>query len=297
MFIEQLRGKSSSLWVYLPFTLGFLGFMGLNIVVTFASGLNSKDMIQDLIVQYGKPLTFVISILPLSVLCFILWGWVKLLHRQSITSLTTARSTIDWKRILFAFVIWSVIMCGFTFYDYFLNPESYEVTFNLRSFAVFFILALLLIPFQTSFEEYFFRGYMMQGLGLATGNRWMPLIITSVLFGLMHGANPEVFEMGPQMLVFYIGTGFFLGIITLMDEGLELALGFHAANNMMACFLVSSDAAALQTDAVLKQIERTSADNMYEIYFQVFLIFPILLFIFAKKYRWKNWKYQLTKKV
>jgi hypothetical protein len=34
------------------------------------------------------------------------------------------------------------------------------------------------------------------------------------------------------MFVYYIGTGLFLGI-TLMDEGMELALGFHAANNLV----------------------------------------------------------------
>jgi hypothetical protein len=32
------------------------------------------------------------------------------------------------------------------------------------------------------------------------------------------------------MFVYYIGTGLFLGILTLMDEGMELALGFHANN-------------------------------------------------------------------
>jgi hypothetical protein len=34
------------------------------------------------------------------------------------------------------------------------------------------------------------------------------------------------------MFVYYIGTGLFLGILTLMDE-MELALGFHAANNLV----------------------------------------------------------------
>ena len=33
-------------------------------------------------------------------------------------------------------------------------------------------------------------------------------------------------------MIYYIGTGFLFGIMTLMDEGTELALGFHAANNL-----------------------------------------------------------------
>jgi hypothetical protein len=44
--------------------------------------------------------------------------------------------------------------------------------------------------------------------------------------------NPEVSKLGILCLCYYIGTGF-LRILTLMDEGMELALGFHAANNLV----------------------------------------------------------------
>ena len=67
----------------------------------------------------------------------------------------------------------------------------------------------------------------MQGLGIMAKNRWVPLVVTSVLFGAMHFFNPEVDKLGYGIMVYYMGTGFFLGIMTLMDEGLELALGFH----------------------------------------------------------------------
>ena len=80
----------------------------------------------------------------------------------------------------------------------------------------------------------------------------MPLLVTSVLFGLMHAANPEVEKMGFIIMLYYIGTGLFLGILTLMDEGLELALGFHAANNLIGALLLTSDWSALQTNSLLK---------------------------------------------
>lgn len=297
MFIEQLRGKPTSLWVYLPFTIVFIGFMALNMGLTYASGIDTQEMIHNMIDRYGKLPTFILSVFPLSVLCFVLWGWVKLVHQQSLRSLTTSRNKVDFSRILFSFALWSIVLCLFTALNYLLHPDDFVVSFSAERFIPFFFVVLILIPFQTSFEEYLFRGYMMQGLGLAAGNRWVPLLITSILFGLMHGANPEMMHLGPQMLVFYIGTGLFLGILTLMDEGLELALGFHAANNIMACFLVSSPAAALQTETLLTEVSTTSDSGMYEIYFQVFIIFPILLFLFGKKYHWNNWSSQLTKKV
>lgn len=132
------------------------------------------------------------------------------------------------------------------FIDYFSNPQDYILQFDLPKFAVLAVIALLLIPLQTSFEEYFFRGYLMQGLGIITKNRWFPLVFTSVVFGLMHISNPEVGKLGPVIMIYYIGTGFFLGIITLMDEGLELAIGFHAANNLITALLVTSDWTAFQ---------------------------------------------------
>lgn len=296
MYIEQLKSRKQSLWLYVPFTLGFLFLIVINYAATLQSDNSTKEIIQVLIEQVGKPLTFIITVLPLSALCIILLLWVRFIHQQSITSLTTSRPKTDWSRIFFSFSLWSVIMIAFTAVDYYLNPTDYVVTFEFSKFIIFFIIAIILIPLQTSFEEYLLRGYLMQGIGLAAKNRWIPLITTSLLFGLMHIANPEVGDLGVEIMIFYIGTGFLLGVMTLMDEGLELALGFHAANNLMACFLVSSESSALQTDAILKSVSENS-ENISQIYFQVFIIFPILLLIFARKYKWKNWKYQLTKSI
>ena len=132
----------------------------------------------------------------------------------------------------------------------------------------------------------------MQGIGVATKNRWFPLIVTSLVFGLLHIANPEVEKLGYGILVYYIGTGFFLGIITLMDEGLELALGFHAANNLITALLVTANWTAFQTNSILIDISTPVLGA--DVYVPVFVVFPILVFIFSKKYGWTNWKEKLT---
>ena len=135
----------------------------------------------------------------------------------------------------------------------------------------------------------------MQGIGIAVKNRWFPLIVTSLVFGLLHIANPEVEKLGYGILVYYIGTGFFLGIITLMDEGLELALGFHAANNLITALLVTANWTAFQTDSILIDVSTPALGA--DVYLPVFVIFPILIFIFSKKYGWTNWKEKLTGKI
>ena len=77
-----------------------------------------------------------------------------------------------------------------------------------------------------------------------------------------------------------------------MDEGMELALGFHAANNLVTALLVTSDWSAFQTNSIFKDVSSPSAG--LEILVPIFIIFPMLLFIFSKKYNWSGWKEKLT---
>ena len=221
----------------------------------------------------------------------------RLLHKQSFVHLTTARPKIDWKRFWFIFIIWGAFSIGSTLLSYYLMPGDYVFNLNLKPFIILCVIVVLLIPLQTSFEEYLFRGYLMQGFGLLFKNRWAPLLITSIGFGLLHGLNPEVDQLGPIMMVFYIGTGLVLGIMTLMDDGMELALGFHAANNMFTALLVTSDWSALQTDALLTYTADPEKIAFSEIVAPVLIVYPILLFILSKKYGWTNWKDKLFGKV
>ena len=221
----------------------------------------------------------------------------KILHKQSLINLTTTRKNIDWKRFWFIFFLWGIVSSSFVLVDYYVSPADYEINFQLQPFLILCIIAILLVPLQTSFEEYLFRGYLMQGIGVLAKNKWLPLIITSVCFGLMHLANPEVEKLGNVIMIYYIGTGFFLGILTLMDEGLELSLGFHAANNLFTALLVTADWTAFQTHSILKDLSDPSEMAITEIFVPVFVVFPILLLILSKKYKWTGWNEKLFGKV
>ena len=295
MYIEQGYKGEIGLWKYFVIPVGFIGFMIFNYILTINSPVNVEDALATMIEQLGSNLVLIILLAPLVAGFFIVLGWTYLIHRQSITSLTTSRAKIDWKRILFAFGLWGGVTVIFTLIDVYDSPEDYKLNFDISKFIPLAIVAILLIPLQTSFEEYLFRGHMMQGLGILTKNRWVPLFVTSVLFGLMHIANPEVEKLGYGLLVYYIGTGFFLGIMTLMDEGLELALGFHAANNLITALLVTADWTAFQTDSILRDISEPTLG--LDALIPVFVVFPVLLFVFSKKYKWSNWKERLFGRV
>lgn len=295
MYIEQGYQGDIGIWKFWVLPLGFIAFMVFNYISMLFSPVSVDVMMADLIDKLGTNLVLIILLAPLVVGLFIVWGWVKVIHPQSIRSLTTSRRKVDWKRIFFAFFLWAGMTILITGADILWSPEDYVFNFQLLPFLKLLAIALLLIPFQTSFEEYLFRGHMMQGLGLMSGNRWIPLLVTSLLFGLMHLGNPEVGKLGAGILIFYIGTGLFLGIITLMDEGLELALGFHAANNLVTALLVTADWTAFQTDSLFKDVSAPALG--LDVLIPVFVIYPILLYVFGKKYKWKDWKQRLSGKV
>ncbi|UUV20680.1 CPBP family intramembrane glutamic endopeptidase [Paenimyroides aestuarii] len=294
MYLEQFKKDQPSILKYIPFIVGFIGFMALNIIVSSMMNLDASTMIQDSINRLGKNFTFFTFLIPFAFFLVLLFGWWLVIHKYSIKQLTTSRAQIDYKRFFFSFGVWGGINILVLLISYLLQPESFQLQFNAQSFIPLFIIALIFIPIQTSFEEYFFRGYFMQFSAFVTKNRIAALIITSVVFGLMHLSNPEVSSMGLTVMIFYIGCGFVLGIMTLMDEGLELALGFHAANNLLGALLVTSNDAVFQTDALFIF---NGSSNIYEMLIQVFIIFPILLLIFSKKYNWANWKQKLFKPI
>lgn len=216
---------------------------------------------------------------------------IKYIHKRSVTSLVTSRNKIDWKRFFVGFCSWGFLALVFSIIGILLAPEDYIYNFNAKPFFILVAISVIMIPLQTSMEELLFRGYFMQGIGVLAKNRWVPLLLTSVCFGLLHGANPEVQKLGMISMVFYIGTGFFYGITTLMDEGTELALGLHAANNMFAAFLITTDWTVFQTDALY--IDTSEPSVTWEMFLPVLVLYPIMLLFFSKKYGWKNWQDKL----
>lgn len=220
---------------------------------------------------------------------------IKYIHKRSIKTLITSREKIDWKRFWFAFTLWGIIAVITVTVGILMSPEDYTWNFKPVPFFTLVFISFLFLPIQTSFEELLFRGYLLQGLGVLFKNRWLPLVLTGSIFGLLHAANPEVAKLGYITMVFYIGTGLFYGMLTLMDEGTELALGFHAINNITAAVFVTTNWTVFQTDALY--IDHSEPSVSLEMFFPVLVLYPLMFFILSKKYGWKNWQEKLFGKV
>ena len=89
--------------------------------------------------------------------------------------------------------------------------------------------------------------------------------------------------------VFFIFVG---GLMRFKPKEMCIRDRCHAANNLVTALLVTSDWSALQTNSIFKDVSDPSAG--LEIIIPVFVIFPLLLLLFSKKYKWSDWKEKLT---
>lgn len=303
MFLEQGIKSQNKFWLYLIGSIliiiaSFIGQIPFSVAVLFKTFTGKEVLPTDdaAIMKIFEPnLTLFLVMISFAFAFAGIYFVVKYLHHQTLLSVTTARRKVDWKRICFSFSIWTFFTLLSFVIVYLTSPENYVWNFKLIPFLILVVIGSILIPIQTSTEEYVFRGYLMQGFANLAMNRWFPLMMTSLIFGMMHIFNPEVAKMGYIIMIYYIGTGLFLGVITLMDDGIELALGFHAANNLIGALLVTSDWSVFQTHSLFKDLSEPSAG--LDVILPVVVIYPVLLFIFSKKYNWTNWKEKLTGKI
>ncbi|MFV7236677.1 MULTISPECIES: CPBP family intramembrane glutamic endopeptidase [Flavobacterium] len=303
MFIEQGIKSENKFWKYIVGSViiifaSLLGQVPLLIALFYEIFVNGKkypSSNEDVMTFFEPNMTLFLILISFVFAMLGIFFVIKYLHNQTMLSITTSRLKMDWSRVFFSFSVWSIFTIVSTVLFYFSNPDDFIINFKPIPFAILALIGTLLIPIQTSTEEYIFRGYLMQGFANLAKNKWFPLIMTSIIFGAMHISNPEVSKIGNVIFVYYIGTGLLLGIITLMDEGMELALGFHAANNLVSALLITSDWSAFQTHSIFKDVSEPSAG--LDVILPVIIIYPILLFIFSKKYKWTNWKEKLTGKI
>ncbi len=296
-YLKQGEQGNDAIWAYVVvFLLVLLAWQGIgSIPVLFLSESSVQDwgsetvgqaeVLQSIVEHFGS------EALLLAMLFSFLCGFVVLLlgvryvHRKQLLPFLTTSARFRWRRVGWGMLIWGVFsLIQLAIFFAFAEPDTVEWSFELQPFVYLLLICLLLMPFQTSFEELLFRSYGLQGLALRCRNNWMPIVITSILFGLVHGLNPEIGEFGAAvMFPQYILMGVLLAVVTVMDEGVELAIGIHFVNNFLAAILVSYPGEVLQTNALfrLKEMEIGHGDT-------VIMLVMILLFVFLCKYLF-NW--------
>lgn len=165
---------------------------------------------------------------------------VRFIHQRKFISLISTDSRFDWKRMLKGGVVWFALLTAGTIISLLIEPTGLEFSFNPINFLILVILSFLVFPIQASLEELFFRGYLMQGFGLLSKKPVVPLILTSIIFSLLHYFNGSYTLLSVDIVLQVFVLGLTLGIITLGENRLETAMGVHISNNVFASLIVNN---------------------------------------------------------
>ncbi len=207
------------------------------------------------ILGFSPIMGFIVMMIPslTGLIAFLLL--IRPLNSRTIRVIINGTSKIRWNRFFVSGLVWFLLSAIYLFIYLKFDPSNYTINTRTSSLLILALISFLFIPFQAGLEEVVFRGYLMQGFAVLLKNRWFPLVMTSVLFGLLHAFNPEVKEFGFfAMMPQYITFGLIFGLATIFDDGIEAAMGAHAANNIFLCIMVTSESSSLQTPAVYVQL-------------------------------------------
>lgn len=214
---------------------------------------------------------------------FVTLVWIiPKIHRKSALSFITTRTSFDKTRFLTGLLIWFGFACLFALIVF--DTEQIHYNFRFSKFMPLLILAIVLIPIQTAVEEILFRGYLLQSLFLLTKNKWIALWIVTILFALAHMGNPEMDVNFLLVIAGYFTLSLLFGIITLIDNGLEIPIGIHAGNNLFVALILSATDGAFNTPSIFK----TNSEFLTGILPISLILLSILTFTTLKIiYKWK----------
>ena len=148
---------------------------------------------------------------------------------------------------------WFVLVCLIgVLGQYLFYPDTFSFNSDLAAFARFVPIALVFTAIQTTTEELFYRGYIVQGASMISTNRVFLAIVAAVVFTLPHLLNPEV-SAGGWLTVFsnyFLVPGLLWTVVSLIDGTTELAIGVHFANNIVGFLLFNIAGSAVTTPAL-----------------------------------------------
>jgi uncharacterized protein len=294
--LESAHGKNDTWWQYV--LLLFIAIIASNLI----GALPLLGAISYQIFTYPKLYSFdvnnlmnlsaygisnnlglILIILPFAIGLLFLFLFYKPIHKRTYLLLFNGTNQIRWKKYFNAFGLWFLLSIVGLVIAIIMDPDNFVMNFQSHKFWLLLLISFLFLPLQTTFEEVMFRGYFAQGIGLLTKSRIIAILIPGVLFGLMHIANPEVKEYGfMATMPTYVFYGVLFGLITTLDDGIETAMGAHAANNIFASIFITNKASAIQTDALfVGNTINLTVDTL-----TLYLSGILFLYILYKKYKW-----------
>lgn len=296
-FLAQAHKYKHDWWRYLlTIVLSVLlaqlcaGIIGIVIGLRFATPeMQTMGMVEStyaLMENMGFALGFsLLLMLPFVFMLFFFFLFYKILHKGKIKDLLTAATKFRYGRFfygvaVYGFIFAAVLAIGIIFSD----PGAVTFSFNANDFFLGLVLMLLLFPIQTLYEEVLCRSYLAQCLALITRQKWIVLIVPTLLFTGLHCMNVAVADSGTWALAEYFLMGLALALCTALDDGLEMAWGVHFVNNLLATIIITFPNSDIRMPALFSSSEPSILS--WESLLISFVMMALFMLIATKLYHW-----------
>jgi uncharacterized protein len=299
MYLKQAKEGYTGWWRYVVIlfvviTLNFIAGVPI-LIVSAIQTLSGQANMSEFASTYNpealglsKNMGLLLMVAPLSIVFIGVAFAIKYLYGYSWRKVFTSYTRFRWKNFFLTAGIWFILLGAADIVYYLINPSAYTFHFDPSAFYTLLLICMIFIPLQSAWEELYFRGNLMQGIGLLLRSRWMALLITSIAFGSVHIFNPEVAKYGvTSAMIQYIGFGLLLGITVIMDGGLEMAFGLHAVNNIYASVFVSYSGAVLNTPSLI------SSEQNNTTYMTIAFVVAAAIFLLVAKtvFKWNSFRW------
>jgi len=192
-------------------------------------------------------LILLIGFIPLFVGIMVAHVWVLKLPLKELFAI---QRNWSWKRMWLGFNLWGGLLTLTIIPVFIFNPESISFVLNWETFLPFLLIGLILFPIQTTSEELLFRGWFTRLFAQSFKSRTILSIIGGILFMIPHLPNPEALLNPFGAVSAYILIGFTFTWVTIRDRGLELAVGGHLINNLLAGIIFPYEGGVLPSEGV-----------------------------------------------
>ncbi len=211
------RGWISVLLIIIPYLIivGFFQFFGMLI-----SGKDLNDLsIPDTPIQ-----TLIGSFFAMLGTLLVLWIFMKYVDKEKFVNLGLHIKNRKTDFILG--IVLGIVVMGI---GYELLVLLNEISFDKIVFdPINILISVALFTCVAIMEEILFRGYILRNL-MISFNKYIALIISSLLFSLMHGMNPNMDGFSAMSLFL---AGILLGISYIYTKNLWFPIALHLSWNL-----------------------------------------------------------------
>jgi membrane protease YdiL (CAAX protease family) len=177
--------------------------------------------------DFELPAGMIAANLGIATLIPICWVLLATVHQVRPRWLSSVQPRLRWRYLLISATVALVVLNGVTLLPLALGSTAVTVA-PQPGFWGFLAVIVLTSPLQAAAEEIFFRGYLMQALGSLVAHPAFGVVVSALIFALMHGVQ------NPALFLNRLGFGLLAGVLVWRTGGLEAGIGAHVVNNICA---------------------------------------------------------------